>query len=78
MKLPISIITKLTRMNNNSLENKSLSSEIDAWFESKGLDVDALRQNTLTIMEMAEYGELDIDNIDSDFSRMLREYKDDY
>lgn len=75
MRIPKTVIKKLIKINNNALDNKKLSHEIEEWLGKKGIDIDILRQNTLSVMEMAEYGELDIENVERNLLVNLEDYR---
>lgn len=58
MKIPKRIIGKLQIINNYQLKMKKQIDEFEAWLESNNIDPTVFRLGDLTVLEMAEYGEL--------------------
>jgi len=72
MKIPKHIIKKIIKINANALKTKKLSEEVELWLMSQGINADALRQSSISILELAEYGELDTSDISLIETQLLK------
>jgi hypothetical protein len=58
LKIPKHITNKLIRIDNIATQLKEYSGEVEEWLESKGVDVARFREGNYSVLEQAEYGEL--------------------
>ncbi|RIJ65515.1 hypothetical protein [Rummeliibacillus sp. POC4] len=79
MKIPKHIINKLIKIDKNAQESKNLAYEIEQWLEGKGIDTERFRQEQLSVLELAEYGELssNVHEITSMFLENIHEIQGD-
>ena len=64
-KIPKHIVNKIIRANEMAQKKKLLMAEVEDWMTSKGIDVDEYRTETFSVLEHADYGELNPNDYDS-------------